>query len=62
MHGHSPGVPVFSLSRGFLATKEKAEDLPDRTVAELCHRARELGLHGYSKLRRAELINLIRNS
>lgn len=56
------GCPCLFFSRGFLATKEKAEDLPDRTVAELRHRAKELGLHGYSKLRRAELIDLIRNS
>lgn len=35
--------PCPFLSRGFLAIKEKAEDLPDRTVAELRHRAKELG-------------------
>ncbi len=40
----------------------KAKDLPDRTVPELRARAKELGLRGYSKLRKDELIDLIRNS
>lgn len=40
----------------------KAENLPDRTVPELRQRAKELGLSGYSKLRKDELIDLIRNS
>ena len=37
----------------------KAEDYEDRTVKELRHRARELGLSGYSQLRKAELIDLL---
>ena len=40
----------------------KAENLPDRTVPELRQRAKELGLSGCSKLRKDELIDLIRNS
>lgn len=39
----------------------EAEDYEDRTVAELRDRARELGLRGYSKLKKAELIEEIRN-
>lgn len=39
----------------------EAEDYEDRTVEELQDRARELGLSGYSKLRKSELIDLIRN-
>lgn len=39
----------------------KAEDYEDRTVAELRERAKELGLSGYSKLRKAELIEMIRD-
>jgi hypothetical protein len=39
----------------------QAEDYDDRTVAELKTRAKELGLSGYSKLRKAELIDLLRN-
>lgn len=39
----------------------EAEDYEDRTVAELRDRARELGLRGYSKLKKAELIEKIRN-
>ncbi len=37
-----------------------AEDYEDRTVPELRDRARELGLSGYSKLRKQELIDLLR--
>ncbi|WP_427870363.1 DUF7218 family protein [Leucobacter luti] len=37
-----------------------AEDYEDRTVPELRRRAKDLGLTGYSKLRKAELIRLIR--
>ncbi|MGC5627564.1 non-homologous end-joining DNA ligase [Georgenia sp. Z1344] len=33
----------------------------DRTVAELRRRARDLGLRGYSDLRKAELVDLLRN-
>lgn len=40
----------------------QAEDLPDRTVPELRQRAKELGLSGYSHMRKQELIDLIRNS
>lgn len=39
----------------------KAEDYEDRTVAELRQRAKELGLTGYSRLRKDELIRRIRN-
>lgn len=39
----------------------EAEDYEDRTVAQLRDRARELGLRGYSKLKKAELIEKIRN-
>lgn len=38
----------------------KAEDYEDRTVKELQQRAKELGLRGYSQLRKAELIDLLR--
>ncbi|MFV0432511.1 MAG: Rho termination factor N-terminal domain-containing protein [Leucobacter sp.] len=39
----------------------EAEDYEDRTVPELRQRAKELGLSGYSKLRKAELIDRLRN-
>lgn len=39
----------------------EAEDYEDRTVDELRDRAKELGLHGYSDLRKDELIERIRN-
>lgn len=39
----------------------EAEDYEDRTVDELRGRAKELGLSGYSKLRKAELIRLLRD-
>lgn len=38
----------------------KAEDYDDRTVDELRTRAKELGLSGYSKLRKRELIDVLR--
>lgn len=38
----------------------QAEDYEDRTVAQLRSRAKELGLTGYSSLRKADLIRLIR--
>lgn len=38
-----------------------AEDYEDRTVPELRRRAKELGLSGYSGLRKAELIELLRD-
>lgn len=38
----------------------KAEDYEERTVKELQQRAKELGLRGYSHLRKAELIKLLR--
>ena len=39
----------------------EAEDYENRTVDELRKRAKELGLSGYSKLRKSELIDKIRN-
>lgn len=39
----------------------KAEDYEERTVPELKQRAKELGLQGYSKLRKDELIDRLRN-
>jgi len=38
-----------------------AEDYEDRTVAELRERAKELGLTGYSKLHKDQLIHELRN-
>ena len=38
-----------------------AEDYEDRTVKELRERAKELGLTGYSDLRKSELIDKLRN-
>ena len=39
----------------------RADDYEDRTVKDLRWRARELGLSGYSKLRKRELIRLLRS-
>lgn len=39
----------------------KAEDYEDRTADELRDRAKELGLKGYSSMRKSELIDAIRN-
>lgn len=39
----------------------RADDYEDRTVKDLRSRARELGLSGYSKLRKRELIRLLRS-
>ncbi len=39
----------------------EAEDYEDRTVPELRERAKELGLGGYSRLRKSELIRLLRD-
>ncbi|MDI6942823.1 Rho termination factor N-terminal domain-containing protein [Microbacterium barkeri] len=39
----------------------KAEDYEERTVPELKKRAKELGIEGYSKLRKGELIDRLRN-
>lgn len=38
----------------------RADDYEDRTVAELKQRAKQLGLTGYSKLRKSELIRRLR--
>lgn len=39
----------------------RAEDYDERTVAELKRRAKELGLSGYSNMRKQELIDLLRS-
>lgn len=39
----------------------KAEDYEERTVPDLRARAKELGITGYSKLKKAELIDRLRN-
>jgi len=39
----------------------KAEDYEDRTVAELRARAKELGITGVSRLKKADLIDELRN-
>lgn len=39
----------------------RADDYEDRTVKDLRSRARELGISGYSKLRKRELIRLLRS-
>ncbi|GAA4772310.1 Rho termination factor N-terminal domain-containing protein [Microbacterium gilvum] len=39
----------------------QAEDYEERTVNELRDRARELGITGYSRLRKGELIERLRN-
>ncbi|MGW9020345.1 Rho termination factor N-terminal domain-containing protein [Leucobacter chromiiresistens] len=38
-----------------------AEDYEERTVDELKSRAKELGLSGYSRMRKQELIDLLRS-
>ena len=40
----------------------EAEDFDERTVPELRRRARELGVTGYSKLRKDELIRRLRDA
>lgn len=39
----------------------EAEDYEERTVEELRERAKEIGLSGYSDLKKDELIELLRN-
>lgn len=38
-----------------------AEDYEDRSVPQLKKRAKELGINGYSKLRKAQLIDALRD-
>ena len=40
----------------------KSGDYEDWSVGDLRHRAKELGLRGYSSLRKSELVSKIRNS
>ncbi|MFC0673265.1 DUF7218 family protein [Brachybacterium hainanense] len=40
----------------------EAEPYEDWTVDELRRRAKEIGLHGYSDRRKADLIDMLRNS
>ena len=40
----------------------KSGDYEDWSVGDLRHRAKELGLRGYSTLRKSELVSKIRNS
>lgn len=42
-------------------TPPSIKDYQDRTVDELRSRAKELGLKGYSSLRKSELIDAFRN-
>ena len=40
----------------------KSGDYEDWSVGDLRHRAKEIGLRGYSTLRKSELVSKIRNS
>jgi len=40
----------------------KSGDYEDWSIGDLRHRAKELGLRGYSSLRKSELVSKIRNS